>query len=247
MTIISGAKILRYDLSHIEDLLLLQKLPIIAPMTQLTDQPTTLLLVRHGETAANVTGIWQGSTDGVLNGRGEVQAHAIAARLADDNPGIVAIYSSPLSRAARTAEIIAQAVGNPPLEFTPTLAEFNLGEWEGLPYEQLRHEKRLWERMNADLAFAPPGGESAVEFAMRLVQGFQSIAGRHPGQTVLIVSHGGAISTALAMLIDQDGTRWTSYQMANCALSELTFDPAPHLLRLNDTEHLNDIGTLGDW
>lgn len=247
MTIISCAKILRYDLGHIGDLLLFQKLPIILSMTQSPNQPTTLLLVRHGETAANVTGVWQGSTDGVLNSRGEIQAHAIATRLAADNPGIVAIYSSPLSRAARTAEIISQEVGNPPLELTPALAEFDLGEWEGLTYEQLRHENRLWDLMKADPTFTPPGGESAVEFAMRLVQGFQSIAGRHPGQTVLIVSHGGAISTALAMLIDQDGTLWISYQMANCALSELTFDPAPHLLRLNDTEHLNDIGSLGDW
>ena len=247
MTIISSARILRYDLSHVGDLLLFQKLPIIPPMTQSTNQPTTLLLVRHGETDANVTGIWQGSTDGILNRRGEVQAHAIATRLAADNPGIVAIYSSPLSRAVRTAEIISQEVGNPPLERTPTLAEFNLGEWEGLTYEQLRHEKRLWELMNADPTFAPPGGESAVEFATRLVHAFQSIAGRHQGQTVLIVSHGGAIATALSMLIEQDGTRWTSYQMANCALSELTFDPAPRLVRLNDTEHLDGIGTIGEW
>ena len=216
-------------------------------MTQSTNQLTTLLLVRHGETAANAAGVWQGSTNGILNHRGKEQAQAIATRLATDNSGIVAIYSSPLSRAANTAKIIAQAVGNPPLELTPTLAEFNLGEWEGLTYEQLRHEKHLWERMNTDATFAPPGGESAVEFATRLVHGFQSIAGRHQGQTVLIVSHGGAISTALAVLIDQDGTRWTSYQMANCALSELTFDPAPRLIRLNDTEHLDDIGSLGDW
>ena len=247
MAIVNREKLLRYDLGHIHNLLLHRKLPIIPPMTQSTNQPTTLLLVRHGETAANVTGIWQGSTDGILNSRGKMQAHAIATRLAADDLGIVAIYSSPLSRAANTAKIIAQEVGNPTLELTPSLAEFDLGEWEGLTYEQLRHEKRLWDKMNVDPAFAPPGGESAVEFATRLVHGFQSIAGRHQGQTVLIVSHGGAIATALSMLIEQDGTRWTSYQMANCALSELTFDPAPRLVRLNDAEHLNGIGTLGDW
>ncbi|HEY52843.1 MAG TPA: histidine phosphatase family protein [Caldilineae bacterium] len=216
-------------------------------MTQSTNQPTTLLLVRHGETDANVSGVWQGSTNSALNARGQVQARAIAARLAANNPPLVAIYSSPLDRAAQTAKIIAQAVGNPPLEFTPALAEFDLGEWEGLTYEQLRHEKRLWEKMNVDPNFAPPGGESAVEFAMRLVRSFQAIAARHQGQTVLIVSHGGAISTALAMIIDQDGTRWTSYQMANCALSELAFDPAPRLVRLNDIEHIDGIGALGEW
>ena len=82
---------------------------------------------------------------------------------------------------------------------------------------------------------------------MRLVHAIQSIASRHQGQTVLIVSHGGAISTALAMVVDQDGTRWTSYQMANCALTELAFDPAPRLVRLNDTAHLDGIGSIGEW
>lgn len=216
-------------------------------MTQSMNQPTTLLLVRHGETAANVAGVWQGSTNSVLNVRGEAQAQAIAARLSAHGLNIAAIYSSPLGRATQTAQIIAQAVGNPPLELTPALAEFDLGEWEGLTYEQLRYEKRLWDLMGADPTFAPPDGESAVEFATRLVHAFQSIAGRHRAQTALIVSHGGAISTALAMIVDQDGSRWTSYQMANCALSELAFDPEPRLVRLNDTKHLDSIGSIGEW
>jgi broad specificity phosphatase PhoE len=216
-------------------------------MTKSTNQPATLLLVRHGETAGNAAGVWQGSTNSTLNARGEAQARAVAARLAADGLNIAAIYSSPLGRAAQTAKTIAQAVGNPPLELTPALAEFDLGEWEGLTYEQLRHEKHLWDLMGEDPNFAPPGGESAVEFATRLVLAIQSIAARHQGQTVLIVSHGGAISTALAVIVDQDGTRWTSYQMANCALAELVFDPAPRLVRLNDTEHLERIGTIGEW
>ena len=220
---------------------------IIAIMTSQNLQPTTLLLVRHGETAANVAGTWQGSTNTPLNERGLAQAHALASRLADEAPDIVAIYSSPLGRATQTAEIIAQKLGELPVQTDPALAEFNLGDWEGLTYEALRSEKRLWERMAEDFNFAPPNGESAVEFAMRLLNVFQTIAARHPGEKVAVVSHGGAIATALAMLIEQDGSRWGAYQMANCGLSELVFDPEPHLVRLNATEHLVTTGRLGDW
>ncbi len=157
------------------------------------------------------------------------------------------MYSSPLGRATQTAQTIAQAIENPPLELEPALAEFNLGDWEGLTYEALRFEKRLWEQMAVDPNFRPPGGESAVEFAMRLVNAFQSIAARHPGETVVVVSHGGAIATALAMLIERNGSSWPQYQMANCGLTKLVFDPAPRLAFLNDTAHLDGIGAIAEW
>ena len=216
-------------------------------MSKNNERSTTLFLVRHGETAANASGTWQGATNSELNERGQVQAQAVADRLAGDDIQINAMYSSPLGRAAQTAEFIARAVGNPPLELNPALAEFNLGDWEGLTYEELRFEKRLWEKMAVDPNFRPPGGESAVEFAMRLVNAFQSIAARHPGDEVVVVSHGGAIATALSMLIEQDGSRWPRYQMANCGLTKLVFDPAPQLVYMNDTEHLDGIGAIAEW
>ena len=208
---------------------------------------TILLLARHGETEANVAGSWQGSTDSPLNGRGREQAGALAARLASEQRDVVAVYSSPLSRACTTAEIVAAALNDVPVYTDPGLAEFNLGEWEGLSYETLRFEKRLWERMAADPTFTPPGGESAVSFAMRLVGSFRAIVAQHMGQEIVVIGHGGALATALAMILDNQGSAWPKYQMDNCGLTEIEMLPAPRLVRFNDVAHLDGIGTHVLW
>jgi probable phosphoglycerate mutase len=101
--------------------------------------------------------------------------------------------------------------------------------------------------MAADPHFSAPGGESAAAFAMRLAASFRTIAGQHPGQTALIVSHGGAIATALAMLAVGDGGRWLEFQMANCGLSEIIWGERPQVLCLNDTTHLNGAAKPQSW
>ncbi len=208
-------------------------------------QETVLLLARHGETDANVAGTWQGATDHPLNARGQAQARALAHYLAEHHGDITVIYTSPLRRARQTAEIVAQALNNIRVLEEPDLAEYNLGEWEGLTYEELRYEKRLWERMGQDPHWAPPGGESAYAFATRVVGALQRIVARHPGEKVLIVGHGGAIATALALLLEGDGTRWRAYQMANCAVSELHLGDSPRLMTFNETAHLEAVGHGG--
>lgn len=213
----------------------------------MTKTTTTLLLVRHGETDANASGTWQGSTDSPLNQRGRAQAEALARRLASENHAIAAVYSSPLSRAQQTAEIIASQIGSPVVNLEADLQEFNLGDWEGLTYDELRFEKRLWDRMRDDPTFTPPGGESAWDFGTRLLYSIRKIASDHPGETVIVVSHGGAIATALALIVSGDGQKWPDYQMLNCALSELVFDPDPSLKRLNVREHLQGVGALTEW
>lgn len=208
---------------------------------------TTLYLIRHGETDANVAGVWQGSTDSSLNARGQAQAQALAQRIARERLPIRVIYSSPLQRAHQTARAIAQALGDVPIVLDPGLAEYHLGDWEGLSYQELRDEKHFWQRMAQDPDFTPPGGESPRQFAERLVASFQGIVQAHPDETVAVVGHGGALATALAMLLDHDGAAWRQYQMANAALSKLIFDPAPRLDFFSDVSHLKTIGNLGQW
>ncbi len=208
---------------------------------------TTLYLIRHGETDANVAGMWQGSTDSPLNTRGKAQAKALAQRLANEKLPIAVIYSSPLQRAQQTAKILAQALANAPIILDANLAEFHLGEWEGLSYETLREEKQLWKKMAENPDFAPPGGESARAFAMRLLNSVQTIVEKHQGKHIAVVGHGGAMATLLSMLIDRDGSRWRDYLMANASLTKLVFDPAPRLIYFSDISHLHDVGNLGEW
>lgn len=208
---------------------------------------TTLYLIRHGETDANAAGVWQGSTDSPLNERGMAQARALAQRIAREQLPIHVIYSSPLRRAQQTAAFVAEALGGTHIIADPGLAEFHLGEWEGLTYDQLKDEKHLWELMADDPDFAPPGGESPRAFAMRLLHSFQTIMQTHSGESVAIVGHGGAIATALSLILDQSGDTWRQYQVLNASLSKLVLDPDPRLALLSDVSHLKEIGNLGEW
>lgn len=199
--------------------------------------PATLLLIRHGQIRANVTGHWHGTTDSPLTPEGRQQAERTARHLAGRDRAIGAIYTSPLQRTRHTAHAIQ---GHHPLELTeePSLREYGLGELEGVLHRKLRDEHRLFQRVAEDPGYAPEGGESILAVANRMSEGLVRIADRHPGEVVVIVSHGAAIAIALAHFLDADPLAWTNYRIENCSMSELVLQPTPRLVRLNDTEHL---------
>ena len=137
---------------------------------------TTLLLVRHGETDWNAEGRLQGHTDRPLNDYGRRQATELAQRLAGD--GADAIYSSDLSRARTTAEIIGERLGLP-VVVDPDLREKNWGTWEGLTGDERAH-----------VEFE---GESTDDHRDRVMAAVRRIAARHPDQRVVVVTHGGSL------------------------------------------------------
>ena len=200
---------------------------------------TVLTLVRHGETSANLDGVWHGSTDTPLTERGRRQAERVAGFLAQRHPDARAVYSSPLARARETAGVISAQLGLP-LVLDPGLAEYHLGSWEGLSYADLHNKHRLWERIKEDADFAPHGGESPRTVVDRFTGSLRRIAAQHEGERVVVVAHGGALSMVLAALLDGDYSQWKRV-MNNCAVSELVIEPAPALLSFNVTEHLDGI------
>ena len=200
---------------------------------------TILSLVRHGETSANLDGVWHGSIDTPLTDRGRRQAERVASFLATRHQDAIALYSSHLTRARDTAGAIAAQLGLVPV-IDEGLAEYDLGSWEGLSYTELHQRHRLWDRMKEDPDFAPHGGESPRQVAERFTGSLRRIAAAHPGERAIIVAHGGALSMGLAALLDGDYTQWKSV-MHNCAVSELVFEPAPALLSFNLIEHLDGI------
>ena len=98
-----------------------------------------LLLVRHGETDWNAAGRIQGCTDTPLNARGRAQAAALAEKLRSSERA-EALYTSPLRRAAETAEIIGSALGLRP-EPVEALREISFGVWEGCSWAEIQ---RRW-------------------------------------------------------------------------------------------------------
>jgi broad specificity phosphatase PhoE len=202
--------------------------------------PTLVTLIRHGETSANVEGVWHGSIDTALTPRGRSQAERVAEHIARTRADARALYASPLARARDTAQPIAERLGlSPCLE--PDLREYHLGEWEGISYATLAREHRLFERMRDDPDWQPGGGESARQVAERLARSLLAIAERHPGERVIVVSHGGALTLGLGLLLDADVSAWRRV-MSNCAVSDLRFDPAPTLAVWNDVAHLDGLG-----
>lgn len=204
-------------------------------------QPTILTLVRHGQTSANLDGVWHGSTNTPLTDHGHRQAAATAAFLAAHHftthpDPIRHIYASPLDRAHHTARAIAARFSLEP-QLVPDLAEFDLGSWEGMSFHTLFEERRLFHHMKQDPHYAPHGGESPSQVATRLTTALKTIASRHPGERVVVVSHGGALSIALGLLLDDDYSSWNR-MLKNCAISELVLEPRPELIRFNYVDHL---------
>ena len=164
---------------------------------------TTLLLARHGETDWNRQLRIQGSSDIELNELGRRQAQSLAQELTDVE--LDAIYASDLSRARATAAAVAAAHGLE-VRLDPRLRERSFGSWEGLTRE--------------DIAELPPGsrhdGESDEAVRERMLAAVTEIAAAHPGEQVLIVSHGGALNTLWHHALGVRVERW-----ANCAVYKL--------------------------
>jgi broad specificity phosphatase PhoE len=134
----------------------------------------TLYFCRHGETEANVEGLFQGLTvDTPLTARGEKQARRIGKILKRHlkEPADLAYVSSPLPRARKTMSIIRGKLDLPPRKFTTDkrLVEINLGAWDGLTHKQARAENpKLYARREADKwSVRTPGGENYADVAKR--------------------------------------------------------------------------------
>ena len=198
-----------------------------------------LTLVRHGETSANLAGVWHGSTDAPLTERGRAQALRVARFLQARHADASVIYTSPLVRARDTARAIAECLGLEP-RLEQGLVEYHLGSWEGKSYRELHETHRLWDEMRRDPDFAPHGGESPRQVTERITATLRRFGELHAGERVIVVTHGGALSMALAAIVDGDYTRWRRV-MSNCAVSELVLEPVPELLSFNQTEHLDGL------
>ncbi len=148
------------------------------------------ILIRHGETAWNVEGRYQGQADPPLSRRGEAQAQALAARLAEAGKRPDAVYASPLRRAWHTALAVVRATGAP-LYAEPRLMEIHLGSWQGVLASEIARRWprafRQWEE--APWSVRPPGGETLAEVRARVDAALDAILARHPGQSVALVAH----------------------------------------------------------
>lgn len=155
-----------------------------------------VLLARHGETDDNRLPLrFQGWRDTPLNHTGRRQAAELAQRVASE--GIVSLWSSDLSRARETAEVVARHLGLE-VRLDERLREANRGRWEGRLFDEVAREEpeRFAAWMRAGDAWRFPGGESLREQQARVLACIEDI--RHVGELpTLAVCHGGSIRVAL--------------------------------------------------
>jgi 2,3-bisphosphoglycerate-dependent phosphoglycerate mutase len=155
-----------------------------------------LLVVRHGQTEANATGVLQGHRPTELNALGRQQARLLAARVAAWRPPIEAIVTSDLPRATQTAEPIAAAC-RAPVTADAGWRERGFGEMEG----KTVGEHDTWRAASGGLD--PPGAESLADLEARVRRALLAVATHAPAaRVVAVVTHGGPVRAILRMLGD---------------------------------------------
>lgn len=196
---------------------------------------TTVLLIRHGRTAANAAGTLAGRTPGVrLDAHGRRQARTLSTRVRD--LPIDVLVSSPLERCIETADGILAKRAEVQRQTDDGLTECDYGQWTGRPLAELAEEP-LWpaiQRSPSGVTF--PGGESMLGMAERATAAVSRRVALHPEGTVVIVSHGDVIKAILSEALGQSLDQFQRIVIGPGSISVVHYqDDRSMVLRMNDT------------
>jgi broad specificity phosphatase PhoE len=156
-------------------------------------------LARHGQTAYNAEGRFQGHLPVPLDATGREQAAALAQAAAEVE--LVSLWCSPLRRARETADVVAARIGLAPRE-EPRVVETDTGDWTGRSFAEIEAEDPDGFRrfQVSDPSFRYPGGESFEEQSDRVQDGLRDLRARAERLPALVVCHRGVIRLALAAI-----------------------------------------------
>jgi len=194
---------------------------------------TQIILARHGETEWNLSEVFRGRIDVELNETGMKQAKLLAEHLSDLK--IDAVYSSPLKRALKTAEMIA-GYHKLDVEVTAGLIDFDYGEWQGLPHQEVKDKyKELYaEWINNPHRVKMPAGESLTEVRERAVAVVDSVIAKYEG-TVVLVSHRVVNKVLICALLGLDNSHFWSIKQDIGGITIFIYENKRFIL----TEHNN--------
>ncbi|MGP3947345.1 bifunctional RNase H/acid phosphatase [Streptomyces sp. 7N604] len=204
--------------------------------------PTTLVLLRHGETALTPQKRFSGSggTDPGLSPAGRRQAEQVAAVLAARGT-IQAVVSSPLRRCHETAELVARRLGLD-VRTDEGLRETDFGAWEGLTFAEVRDRYPV----DLDAWLASPkaaptgGGESFAHVSRRVALSRDKLLARYAGRTVLLVTHVTPVKTLVRLALGAPPESLFRMELSAASLSAVAYygDGNASVRLLNDTSHL---------
>lgn len=202
---------------------------------------TLIIMVRHGATEWNRASRYQGRLDVPLSAEGHAQCRALAGALS--RVTLAAVYTSPLSRARSCAEEVAK-LRNLPVIPMDGLAEICHGEWEGMLLSEVeeKYGELLQRWRTLPYTVRMPKGESLEEVEERAWQALEFMAGAHPGETVLAVTHDTPIRTILRRILNLDQRVFWQLRLDNTGINIFGFHRGRwRVIALNDTCH------LGGW
>jgi broad specificity phosphatase PhoE len=212
-------------------------------MSVAEDPPTRLVLVRHGESRTSVARTIGGArTCGGLSDLGRRQCERLAIRLGETGELAGAVlYASDYPRAIETAELIAPALGDPPVQVDAGFGEHDPGpDCDGLTFDEFleRHGMPDWE--NDPHAVTFPGGETLAEMHHRVGRTLQSVMTQNAGGTVVVCCHGGVVNAVLRLALRTPNAGGFELHTTNASLTELLLVRPGRwrLLRYNDATHL---------
>ncbi|MBQ7121599.1 MAG: histidine phosphatase family protein [Clostridia bacterium] len=183
-----------------------------------------ILVIRHGESEADLLDVHEGRADFALTERGHRQAEAMANYVAD-NYNISKIYASTLTRAKQTAQHLSDKTGIP-IAFDENLMEFNNGLLAGLPRAVVR--EKYPEVPDLPIDKAVYGQESQIEFRQRAENALSRILNEvEPDETIAVVSHGGMINQLYRSFFNMP---------VDCIYFFNTADTGIHIWSLTDKE-----------
>ncbi len=204
--------------------------------------PTLVLLVRHGQTPTTGATL-PGRAKGLhLADAGRAQAEAAAVRIGALKK-VTAVYASPLERTRETAAPIAAALGLK-VQTDRGLLECDFGDWTGSALKDLMKLPEWQTVQRYPSGFRFPNGESFTEMQTRMVDAIGRLVARHPGETIVAVSHADTIKAALAQAL---GTHLDLFQriiVSPCSISAVHYGASgPAVLAANSTG--DDLSRLG--
>ncbi|MCL2803232.1 MAG: bifunctional RNase H/acid phosphatase [Micrococcales bacterium] len=197
-------------------------------------EPTTVILVRHGMTEVTASDAFAGAAipGASLSQEGRAQAAAAAEELKRMLavpwvfvPRPTVAFTSPTARTVETAQLVAPAIG---LEAKQdrTWIEEDFGQWDSLTKVQTNQR---WpnglDQWYQDPEYAPPGGESRAQVGRRIWQALNQLVANHPGQSVLLVTHGMAIRAALGAALGAPPAAWFAFRVAPASITVLRLWP----------------------
>ena len=187
-----------------------------------------LILVRHGRTAANASGLLLGRADPPLDDLGLAQAESTAAELGP----VARVVTSPLARTRATAEALGV-----PLTVDERWLELDYGEWDERPLRDIAPAD--WANWMADPTFAPPGGESLQDLGRRVRAVCDDLAAEAAEHDVVVVSHVSPIKAAVAWALGaDDDLAWHLY-LAPASITRISTAGGRRVLQsYNQTAHL---------